>query len=115
DVGDQVALVQDAQQFSRGLPRAEQTNAAVQRVQKADEMLQGLLLPLGDVNPDTDRDQLTSLLNRDVPRAIATVRREAHLAQQVLIGNELPTAGVFVWVAAIYAALVLLPWVLFVL
>jgi hypothetical protein len=115
DVGDQVALAQEAQVLSAGLPRAGQDSIAVQRVDKADETLQGLVLPLGDVNPDTDRDQLNNLLNRDVPRAVATMRRETHLAQQVLVGNELPTAGVFVWVAAIYAALVLLPWVLFVL
>jgi len=115
DVGDQVALVQETQQFSADLPNAEQAAAVVARVERADESLQGLLLPLGDINPDTDRDQLTSLLGRDVPRAITTVRREANLAQQVLVGNELPTAGVFLWVAAIYAALVLLPWVLFVL
>jgi hypothetical protein len=115
DVGDQVALAGEAQLLSAGLPRAGQDGIAVQRVQKADETLQGLLLPLGDINPDTDRDQLTNLLSRDVPRAVATMRRETHLAQQVLVGNELPTAGVFVWVAAIYAALVLLPWVLFVL
>ena len=117
DVGDQVNLAVEAQQLPSTAvnPRADETNVAVQRVQKANSDLQALRLPLGDVDPATDADQLTLLLSRELPRSITAARREANVAQQVLVGNELPTAGVFMWVAAIYAALVLLPWVLFVL
>jgi hypothetical protein len=117
DVGDQVTLAVEAQQLPSTTvsARADEANVAIQRVQKSNDVLQAILLPLGDIDTNTDTDQLNRLLTRDLPRAIAQARRETNLAQQVLIGNELPTAGVFVWVAAIYAALVLLPWVLFVL
>jgi hypothetical protein len=117
DVGDQVGLAVETQQLpsTTVVARADEVSVAVQRVQKANEDLQAMLQPLHNLNPDTDADQLTTLLSRDVARSTAQTRREANLARQVLIGNELPTAGVFLWVAAIYAALVLLPWVLFVL
>ena len=94
---------------------ADRASGAIARLKKSADALENVLQYGFSGDPARDREALSQFVGKVERTEYATALRDERLARDILAGSEVPTTGVFMWVAAIFAVLVLLPWVLFVL